>query len=86
VRRDGEDRIPAACPEASQIIEIFYLRNFFCGDIQHDHVRAEQTHLDCRNEKDAHGRGLGERFFSIKHSIVQSDREDAKAERTRLFQ
>src|SRR5262249_1010055 len=44
VRRDSINRIAAARPKSPQIIEIFYLRDFFRVHIQHDHIRAEQTH------------------------------------------
>jgi hypothetical protein len=86
VRRDSENRIPALRPEAPQIIEIFQLRDFFRGDIQHNHVCAEQTHLDRGNQQNAHCCRVREYFLSIEDSIVQGDREDAKAKRARPFQ
>ena len=71
MRRDCENESPSARPKLPQIIEIFQLRDLFRGDIQHNYVCAEQTHLGGGNQQNAHCRRVGEHFLSIKHSIVQ---------------
>ena len=86
MRRNSENRIPAARPEPPQIIEIFHLRDFLGGHIQHNHVCAKQTHLGRGNQQNSHCRRIGEHFLSIKDSIVQRDRENAKSKRARAFQ
>ena len=86
VRRDSENRLPPARPESAQIIEIFHLRDLFRRDIQHNHIRAKQTHLGRANQQNAHCRRVGEHFLSIKDSIVQGDREYAKSKRPRPFE
>src|SRR5947208_3583392 len=56
------------------------------GDIQHNDVSPKQTHLNRGNQQNAHCRRIGEHFLSVKHSVVQGDREHAKSERARALQ
>ena len=80
MRRDGQDRVAAATAQLSQIVEVFELRNFAGSHIEHNHVRALQTHFRGGNQQNPHRGGIGKHFRSIKDGIVQRDGEHAKAQ------
>jgi len=80
VRRDREQRRPAAFAKRRQIIQGVERRDLVGRDIQQNHIGAFEPYFRGRDEENPHAGRIRENFSAVENSVMQRDRQDAEPE------
>ena len=80
MRRDREKRRAALRSQGRQVIQRAQRLDFIGRHVEQNYIRAFQPHFRGRDQQNPHPRGVCKNFGAIENSVVQRDREDAKAQ------